>query len=362
MMPRAGGEYVLIREAYGRLAGFLFGWMRFFIGNTGGMAALAFGLGHLPERGTGGALSTTLVDGHLGHGPFALDGIKVAADRRDRRWPRAINCVAVSVGGTRRLDAGMALKVALRAGHRHRGARLRPGRLGAPDDVGCRAAPARACRRTPAAGMAGAGAAMMAAMWAYNGWNEMTYVAGEVRDPGRTLPRATDRRVEHRRVPVCVRQRRAYFYVLTPADVASVALGSTVATDVVTRIFGQAASSLLAAAVRGVGVQRAAGGVAAVRARAVCDGAGRAVLRAAGARVAAHAGAHPRAGRADGVGERARDVRLVRHADRLRDVRDPRLCRDGHRVGVRVPAPMAGRRAAVSHMGLPGGAAAGAWQ
>ena len=45
MMPRAGGEYVLIREAYGRLAGFLFGWMRFFIGNTGGMAALAFGLG-----------------------------------------------------------------------------------------------------------------------------------------------------------------------------------------------------------------------------------------------------------------------------------------------------------------------------
>ena len=51
MMPRAGGEYVFIREAYGRLAGFLFGWMRFFIGNTGGMAALAFGLGHLPERG-----------------------------------------------------------------------------------------------------------------------------------------------------------------------------------------------------------------------------------------------------------------------------------------------------------------------
>ena len=44
MMPRAGGEYVFIRKAYGRAAGFLFGWMRFFIGNTGAHAALATGL------------------------------------------------------------------------------------------------------------------------------------------------------------------------------------------------------------------------------------------------------------------------------------------------------------------------------
>src|SRR5882762_11314398 len=32
MMPRAGGEYVFMREAYGRASGFLFGWMSFFIG------------------------------------------------------------------------------------------------------------------------------------------------------------------------------------------------------------------------------------------------------------------------------------------------------------------------------------------
>ena len=31
---------------------------------------------------------------------------------------------------------------------------------------------------------------MMAALWVYNGWNEMTYVAGEVKDPRRNLPRA----------------------------------------------------------------------------------------------------------------------------------------------------------------------------
>src|SRR5258708_16548427 len=40
MMPRAGGEYVFMREAYGRPWGFLFGWMSFFIGKAGSQAAL----------------------------------------------------------------------------------------------------------------------------------------------------------------------------------------------------------------------------------------------------------------------------------------------------------------------------------
>src|SRR5882762_3266921 len=40
MMPKAGGEYVFMREAYGRPWGFLFGWMSFFIGKAGSQAAL----------------------------------------------------------------------------------------------------------------------------------------------------------------------------------------------------------------------------------------------------------------------------------------------------------------------------------
>src|SRR4029078_7353077 len=42
-MPHAGGEYVFIREAYGRLWGFLYGWTRFFVASTGGLAGLAAG-------------------------------------------------------------------------------------------------------------------------------------------------------------------------------------------------------------------------------------------------------------------------------------------------------------------------------
>ena len=104
------------------------------------------------------------------------------------------------------------------------------------------------CEGVPAdarGGMAGVGAAMMAAMWAYNGWNEMTYVAGEVRDPGRNLPRGLIGGLGVVAL-LYVFVNSTYFYVLTPAEVASVSAGSTVATDVVTHIFGQAASSLLA--------------------------------------------------------------------------------------------------------------------
>src|SRR5258708_14284586 len=44
LMPHAGGEYVFIREAYGRLWGFLYGWTRFFVATTGGLARLASGV------------------------------------------------------------------------------------------------------------------------------------------------------------------------------------------------------------------------------------------------------------------------------------------------------------------------------
>ena len=41
MMPRAGGEYVFMREAYGRGAGFLSGWMQILIAKTGSQASVA---------------------------------------------------------------------------------------------------------------------------------------------------------------------------------------------------------------------------------------------------------------------------------------------------------------------------------
>src|SRR5262245_57021911 len=45
MFPRAGGLYHYLREAYGPLSAFLFGWTSFLVINTGGIAALAVGFG-----------------------------------------------------------------------------------------------------------------------------------------------------------------------------------------------------------------------------------------------------------------------------------------------------------------------------
>src|SRR5207247_728589 len=41
MLPKAGGQYVFFREAYGPLPGFLFGWTLFLVAQTGTIAAVA---------------------------------------------------------------------------------------------------------------------------------------------------------------------------------------------------------------------------------------------------------------------------------------------------------------------------------
>src|SRR5437868_10646184 len=60
MMPRAGGEYVFIREAYGPRWGFLFGWTQFFIARTGSQAALAIGFAIFLNDLTRGVLDHVL--------------------------------------------------------------------------------------------------------------------------------------------------------------------------------------------------------------------------------------------------------------------------------------------------------------
>src|SRR5918911_733451 len=59
MMPRAGGEYVFVREAYGAGAGFLYGWMQIFIAKTGSQASVAVALAIFLNDLTGGALNKT---------------------------------------------------------------------------------------------------------------------------------------------------------------------------------------------------------------------------------------------------------------------------------------------------------------
>jgi APA family basic amino acid/polyamine antiporter len=229
-MPRSGGEYVFLREAYGRPLAFLYGWMRFFVGNSGGIAALAAGFAIFLNGVSGGALSG-------GGIPAVAIAVIVLVTM--------VNCAAVSVGG--RVAATLTvLKAALILGVGLGGFLLARGDWGHFAATGG----AGACEGVEAAargGAAGFAAAMLGALWAYNGWNETTYVAGEVKEPQRNLPLAI---VGGLLVVAAlyVFVNASYFYVLSPAQVAGVPASSAVSTAAIAAFLGPEAARLMAAA------------------------------------------------------------------------------------------------------------------
>ena len=245
MMPRAGGEYVFVREAYGRVWGFLFGWMRFFIGSTGGVAALSAGLGIFLNVLAGGALAAHAYPlAVFGAQPFSINGVQMVAIGAIV-VVTLINSAAVSVGG--QIASVLAtLKVVLILGLGTAALLFGSGDWSHFASSGA----GGTCEGVAVAargGVAGFGAAMMAALWAYNGWNELTYVAGEVRDPQRNLPLALVAGIGIVGA-LYVFVNAAYFYVLAPEAVASVALASSVATETLARFLGPAAVKVMAAA------------------------------------------------------------------------------------------------------------------
>ena len=96
-------------------------------------------------------------------------------------------------------------------------------------------------------GIAGFGAAMLGALWAYDGWQNVAPLAGEVRDPQRNLPRAfVGGTLAVAALYLLV--NLAYFYALTPVQIASVPASSSVATQVMQRFLGPIAVSMTAVA------------------------------------------------------------------------------------------------------------------
>jgi APA family basic amino acid/polyamine antiporter len=90
---------------------------------------------------------------------------------------------------------------------------------------------------------AGFAAAMLGALWGYDGWNNLTFVAGEVKDPNRNIPLA----IIGSTILVIILYVVAhigYFYVLDPTTIASVSKNSSVAKTVVSLFFGGNVQSL----------------------------------------------------------------------------------------------------------------------
>ena len=244
MWPRAGGEYVFIRNAYNSRLAFLFGWMRFFASGAGSLAALAVGFAIFLNVLLTGALDVTY---------FTLDlpGYRVPFGRLQLvalgaiAFVTTVNCASVSVGGKfatvmTAIKVGsivaLGVSVLLFASGTWSNFLLQ-------DNGGTCEGVAAAAR----GGSAGFAAAMLGALWAYNGWNEMTFISGEVKNPQRNIPLALVTGMIICMV-LYVFVNSTYFYVLSPTDVASVPATSSVAGVVIENVVGGIAVSLIAAA------------------------------------------------------------------------------------------------------------------
>ena len=242
MMPEAGGDYVYLRRAYGRLVGFLYGWMAFTVARAASQAALAVGLAIFMNVAMSGALERW--HGDVGIAGLHFTGLTLVA--LAAIWIVAlINCASVAAGGQMALlltlaKVGLVLCVGIGAfvfaagdwGHLSQS-----GLGGACENV---AGSARG-------GIAGFGAAMLGALWAYDGWQNVAPLAGEIRDPQRNLPRAF---VGGTLVVAALYLfvNAAYFYALTPVEIASVPASSSVATEVLKKFLGPLAVSMTAVA------------------------------------------------------------------------------------------------------------------
>jgi APA family basic amino acid/polyamine antiporter len=244
MMPEAGGDYIYLRRAYGRLAGFLYGWMVFAVSRAGSQAALAFGLAIFLNVALGGELGGWHVGGSLGGAAWRVDGLAMAA--LATIWTVAlINCASVAAGGRTALAATLA-KVLLVAGVGLAAFLFAPGswsNIGGSGLQGTCEGVASSAR----GGVAGFGAAMLGALWAYDGWNNVAPLAGEIRNPQRNLPRAfMGGMLVVGALYLFV--NLAYFYAMSPLEVANIPASSSVATEVLKKFLGPVAVSLTAVA------------------------------------------------------------------------------------------------------------------
>jgi APA family basic amino acid/polyamine antiporter len=177
MFPRAGGQYQYLKEAYGSLWGFLFGWTCFFVIMSGGIATLAVGFGEylgsfVPFFATKNVLFTTPVAAWT----WTVNGGQVAGALAIV-FLTAINYLGVREG-TSVQNAVTVLKIGSILALAVLGLVL-PAHVSEPFAAGT----------LPAGGVTAAfGVAMIAVIWTFDGWYGFAFLAGEVRRPERNIP------------------------------------------------------------------------------------------------------------------------------------------------------------------------------
>ncbi len=239
LFPRAGGNYVFLREAYGRMAGFLWGWVEFWIIRTGSIAALA-------------SMFTESFHDVLRQALYPGQTVDVLAF-----WPRQALTVlviaalaALNARGTR-LGGGLQVVVtSVKVGSLLLIISLPFIVLAA---VGEPRHPPRVEHLSPAwpGSFAGVnwslyGAALVGVLWAYHGWMNIAPVAEEVTEPQRNIPRALLGGVLLLIFLYC--GANLAYYLVIPREEMRELRNTTVATEFCLRLIGPV-GSLLASAI-----------------------------------------------------------------------------------------------------------------
>jgi APA family basic amino acid/polyamine antiporter len=214
MFPRSGGIYVFLREAYGPLPAFLFGWTELLVIRPSALGAIAMIFAEYAGR-------------LFGYGPGWVRWVAAGAilllglaNIRSVKWGAVVQ--NLSTGAKIACIVGLAI-VAFLLGDGGGGALANPNGM-AP------------------ASWVGFGLALVSVMWAYDGWADLTFMAGEVKDPGRTMPRAIIGGVLAV-AAIYLTIVAAYLWVMTMQEMADSQL---VASDVAEKVFGAVGASVVA--------------------------------------------------------------------------------------------------------------------
>jgi amino acid transporter len=218
-MPDAGGQYVYLRRAYSPVVGFLYGWGAFLVINTASIAAIAVGF-------------ATYLGFFI---PLSPTGVKVAAIVSIVILT-LINCLGLRVGALTQ-NVLTVIKMGSLAAIVLLGLLLSGGSM------------ANFAPLWPADGVvsvaARIGPALVAVLWAYDGWVESTYVGSEITRPERNLPLSIVLSVVIV-TTLYVLVVGAYTYLLSPATMAASTL---VASDAMKVVIGAGGAAFVAAAI-----------------------------------------------------------------------------------------------------------------
>ena len=223
-LPEAGGEYVYLREAYGPFWGYIYAWTQMWVAKSGSIATLATGfylyLANFHPVLNRACVTVPLPIGEAGapleirYGQLLGIGLILAL--------AILNYFGVKVGGDVQVVVTV-IKVALIAAIIVIG--IGSGAGSASNFSGSVPAPG---------GVAGFFAALVAALWAYDGWNNVSMVSSEIKNPQRNLPLALILGTLSV-IAVYLLTNVAYFYVLSPPAVAA---NERVAGEMMRRVLG----------------------------------------------------------------------------------------------------------------------------